>query len=135
MSIVEWFTIFLVCSVGAMIPGPSLIVILYIANGKNVISGITASIGHGIGIFIYALISIFSISFIIKIAPFTFQIIQFIGAIFLIYIGYKIIFIKSSNEKKVDQKKITQSLLESFILGLTASLINPKVYNIFYLNF
>jgi threonine/homoserine/homoserine lactone efflux protein len=127
MSIFEWITIFLICSVGAMIPGPSLIVILYIANGKNVISGITASIGHGIGIFIYALISIFSISFIIKIAPFTFQIIQFIGAIFLIYIGYKIIFIKSSNEKKVDQKKITQSLLESFILGLTTSLINPKV--------
>jgi len=127
MSIFEWFTIFLVCSIGAMIPGPSLIIILYIANTKNFISCITASIGHGIGILIYASISIFSISFIIKIAPFTFQIIQFIGAIFLIYIGYKIIFIKSSNEKKVDQKKITQSLLESFILGLTASLINPKV--------
>ena len=92
MSVFEWFTIFLVCSVGAMIPGPSLIIILYIANSKNFISGVIASIGHGIGIFIYALISIFSISFIIEIAPFTFQIIQFIGAIFLIYIGLMIKF-------------------------------------------
>ena len=127
MSVFEWFTIFLVCSVGAMIPGPSLIIILYIANSKNFISGVIASLGHGIGIFIYALVSIFSISFIIEIAPFTFQIIQFIGAIFLIYIGYKIIFIKSSDETKFDQKIIIQSLLENFLLGLTTSLINPKV--------
>jgi threonine/homoserine/homoserine lactone efflux protein len=127
MSFFEWFTIFLVCSVGAMIPGPSLIIILYIANTKNFISGIIVSIGHGIGIFIYALISIFSVSFIIGIAPFAFHIIQFIGAIFLIYIGYKIIFINSSDETKVDQKIITQSLLENFLLGLTTSLINPKV--------
>ena len=93
MSIFEWFTIFLVCSIGAMVPGPSLIIILYIANTKDFISSVIASIGHGIGILIYALISIFSISFIIKIAPFTIQIIQFIGAMFLIYIGSKIIFI------------------------------------------
>ena len=127
MSIFEWFTIFLVCSIGAIVPGPSLIIILYIANTKDFISSVIASIGHGIGILIYALISIFSISFIIKIAPFTTQIIQFIGAIFLIYIGSKIIFIKSPDEQKIDQKLNTKSLLESFILGLTTSLINPKV--------
>ena len=127
MSIFEWFTIFLVCSIGAMVPGPSLIIILYIANTKDFISSVIASIGHGIGILIYALISIFSISFIIKIAPFTIQIIQFIGAIFLIYIGSKIIFIKSPDEQKIDQKLNIKSLLESFILGLTTSLINPKV--------
>ncbi|MDA7546434.1 LysE family translocator [Alphaproteobacteria bacterium] len=127
MSIFEWFTIFLVCSIGAMVPGPSLIIILYIANTKDFISSVIASIGHGIGILIYALISIFSISFIVKIAPFTIQIIQFIGAIFLIYIGSKIIFIKSPDEQKINQKLNTKSLLESFILGLTTSLINPKV--------
>jgi len=127
MSIFEWFTIFLVCSIGAIVPGPSLIIILDIANTKDFISSVIASIGHGIGILIYALISIFSISFIIKIAPFTVQIIQFIGAIFLIYIGSKIIFIKSPDEQKIDQKLNTKSLLESFILGLTTSLINPKV--------
>ena len=127
MSIFEWFTIFLVCSIGAIVPGPSLIIILYIANTKDFISSVIASIGHGIGILIYALISIFSISFIIKIAPFTIQIIQFIGAMFLIYIGSKIIFIKSPDEQKIDQKLNTKSLLESFILGLTTSLINPKV--------
>ena len=81
MSIFEWFTIFLVCSIGAMIPGPSLIIILYLANTKNFISSVIASIGHGIGIFIYALVSIFSISFIVKIAPFTIQIIQFLSLI------------------------------------------------------
>ena len=127
MSIFEWFTIFLVCSIGAIVPGPSLIIILYIANTKDFISSVIASIGHGIGILIYALISIFSISFIIKIAPFTIQIIQVIGAIFLVYIGSKIIFIKSPDEQKIDQKLNTKSLLESFILGLTTSLINPKV--------
>ena len=92
MSFFEWLTIFFVCLVGAMTPGPSLIVIIYITNSKNFISGFIASLAHGFGIFIYALISIFSLTVLENILPSTIPIIQLLGAIFLIYLGYKILF-------------------------------------------
>ena len=57
MSFFEWLTIFFVCLIGAMTPGPSLIVIIYLTNSKDFVSGFVASLAHGFGIFIYALIS------------------------------------------------------------------------------
>ena len=127
MSFFEWLTIFFVCLVGAMTPGPSLIVIIYITNSKNFISGFIASLAHGFGIFIYALISIFSLTVLENILPSTIPIIQLLGAIFLIYLGYKILFLKTSDQEVNNQTKLPKTTLDDFVLGLTISLINPKI--------
>ena len=127
MNTYEWLTIFSICLIGAITPGPSLIVILYITNTKNLFSGIIASLGHGCGIFIYALISIFSLSFLLHIAPFMVDIIQFIGALFLIYIGSKILSFKPLKQKDNHKYKLPASFFGSYVIGLTTSLINPKV--------
>ena len=127
MNTYEWLTIFSICLIGAITPGPSLIVILYITNTKNLFSGIIASLGHGCGIFIYALISIFSLSFLLHIAPFMVDIIQFIGALFLIYIGSKILSFKPLKQKDNHKYKLPTSFFGSYVIGLTTSLINPKV--------
>jgi threonine/homoserine/homoserine lactone efflux protein len=127
MDTYEWLTIFSICLIGAITPGPSLIIILYITNTKDLISGIIASVGHGCGIFIYALVSIFSLSFLLHVAPIIVDIIQFIGALFLIYIGSKILSFKPLKQKISHQHKSPTSLTGSYIIGLTTSLINPKV--------
>ena len=127
MSFFEWLTIFFVCLIGAMTPGPSLIVILYLTNSKNLVSGFVASLAHGFGIFIYALISIFSLSFVINLLPTAIPIIQILGAIFLIYLGSKILFLKISKRVINDRTKIPETTIESIFLGLTTSLINPKI--------
>lgn len=127
MNIFEWLTIFSICLIGAATPGPSLIIILYITNTKGLLAGIITSIGHGLGIFIYAIISILSISYLIKISPVTIQIIQLLGALFLIFIGYKIIFFKNIEENNFIKYKTPKSLIESFLIGFTTSFINPKV--------
>ena len=49
MSFFEWLTIFFVCLIGAMTPGPSLIVIIYLTNSKDFVSGFVASLAHGFG--------------------------------------------------------------------------------------
>ncbi len=127
MSFFEWLTIFFVCLIGAMTPGPSLIVIIYLTNSKNLVSGFVASLAHGFGIFIYALISIFSLSFVINLLPSAIPIIQILGAIFLIYLGSKILFLKISKRVINDKTKIPETTIESIFLGLTTSLINPKI--------
>ena len=70
MSIYEWLSIALICVVGATTPGPSVLVIIYINNTRGFLSGIIASLAHGLGIFIYALISIYTISLIDKNLPY-----------------------------------------------------------------
>lgn len=127
MSIYDWLTISLICVAGATTPGPSLLVIVYINNREGMISGIIASIAHGIGIFIYALISIYAISFINKNLPTMTPILQLIGALFLIFISYKMIFFKSSKNIFQNNLQLSKKYSGSFLLGLTTSIINPKI--------
>ena len=127
MSIYDWLTISLICVAGATTPGPSLLVIVYINNREGMISGIIASIAHGIGIFIYALISIYAISFINKNLPTITPILQLTGALFLIFIGYKMIFFKSSEKIFENDLQVSKKYSGSFLLGLTTSIINPKI--------
>ena len=127
MSIYDWLTISLICLAGATTPGPSLLVIVYINNRGGIISGIIASIAHGIGIFIYALISIYAISFINKNLPTITPILQLTGALFLIFIGYKMIFFKSPEKIFENDLQVSKKYSGSFLLGLTTSIINPKI--------
>ena len=127
MTIYDWLTISLICVAGATTPGPSLLVIVYINNREGMISGIIASIAHGIGIFIYALISIYAISFINKNLPTITPILQLIGALFLIFISYKMIFFKSSQNIFQNNLQLSKKYSGSFLIGLTTSIINPKI--------
>ena len=127
MSIYDWLIISLICVAGATTPGPSLLVIVYINNRNGMISGIIASIAHGIGIFIYALISIYAISFINKNLPTITPTLQLTGALFLIFISYKMIFFKPSEKIFQNNLQVSKKYLGSFLLGLTTSIINPKI--------
>ena len=127
MSIYEWLSIAFICIAGATTPGPSILLIIYINNTRGFISGVTASIAHGLGIFIYALISIYTISLIEKNLPSIIPFIQLMGALFLIFVGYKMMFFKT-NEKNINKNCIiSKKVTDSFFWGLTTSLINPKI--------
>ena len=66
MSLFNFFQIFFVCLLGAMSPGPSMVVVINNAIFKNRYNGILTSIGHGIGIGIYAFFAVVGVGFIIK---------------------------------------------------------------------
>ena len=127
MSTYDWLIISLICVAGATTPGPSLLIIVYINNRNGMISGIIASIAHGIGIFIYALISIYAISLINKNLPTITPTLQLTGALFLIFISYKMIFFKPSEKIFQNNLQVSKKYLGSFLLGLTISIINPKI--------
>ena len=127
MGIYEWLSIALICVAGATTPGPSVLVIIYINNSRGFLSGIIASLAHGLGIFIYALISIFTLSLIDNNFPSIIPFIQLMGALFLIFLGYKLMFFKTI-EKNINKNFIIpKKVTGSFFLGLTTSLINPKI--------
>ena len=127
MSIYEWLSIALICLAGATTPGPSILLIIYINNTIDFVSGIVASIAHGLGIFIYALISIYTISLIDKNLPSIIPFIQLMGALFLIYMSYKMMFFKPSEKRIHENSEIQKKTTGSFLLGFTTSMVNPKI--------
>ena len=122
---IDWFWIqfALICIVGAMSPGPSMALIIRNSIKYGRVSGLLSSIGHAIGIGIYASISVVGLQLILINNIFVFNTIQFCGSIFLLILG--ILFLKNSGEKlslEDDQKN-----LNSFIQGFAISILNPKI--------
>ena len=123
MEFETFIKVFLVCTLGAMSPGPSWVLIINNALIKGKISGYITSIGHGLGIATYALIANLSIGILIKSNIFFFNAIKIFSIIFLIYLGYKSLISSSIN---IHEKKITGNF-QSFFEGFSLAILNPKV--------
>ena len=111
---------------GAMSPGPSMVVVINNAVFKNRLHGILTSLGHGIGISLYALFAVLGIAVIIKTNLFVFNTIKMFSIIFLIYLGLKSI-LTSDDQLDFDKKSYKGSMM-SFFQGLSISLLNPKIF-------
>ncbi len=125
MSIIIFIKILIVCLLGAVSPGPSMVVVMNNALFKNRFHGILTSLGHGFGIGMYALFAVLGIALIIKTNLLVFNGIKFISIIFLIYLGVKSIISKS----KLDFGKYNlNDGITSFSQGVSISLLNPKIF-------
>ena len=125
MSILVFFQIFFVCLIGAMSPGPSMVVVINNAVFKNRYHGILTSIGHGIGISVYAIFAVIGIGLIIKTNLLVFNGIKILSVFFLIYLGIKSL---NSNGKIDLQQKDLNSIAASFFQGFSISILNPKIF-------
>ena len=123
MEFGTFIKVFLVCSLGAMSPGPSWVLIINNALFKGKINGYITSIGHGLGIATYALIANLSVGVIIQSNIFFFNIIKIFSIIFLIYLGYKSLTTTTIN---IHEKKLTGKF-QSFLEGFSLAILNPKV--------
>ena len=125
MSLLIFLKIFTVCLLGAMSPGPSMVVVINNAIFKNRLNGILTSIGHGVGIGIYALFAVLGIALIIKTNLYVFNVIKFLSIIFLVYLGVNLMI---TNDKLEFDGKNINSGFTSFLQGLSISLLNPKIF-------
>lgn len=123
MSLLIWFQFALVCTIGAMSPGPSLAVVIRNNINYNRLAGIMTSIGHGLGIGVYATLAVLGLGFILQTNQTIFLLIQILGLIFLFFLGLLFIFQKQSEEKINSD----QNQLNSFLQGFLVAIINPKI--------
>ena len=122
---INWFWIQFasICIVGAMSPGPSMALIIRNSIKYGRVSGLLSSIGHAIGIGIYAAISVVGLQLILINNIYVFNTIQFCGSVFLLILG--ILFLKNSGEElSIDDE---QKKLNSFTQGFAISILNPKI--------
>ena len=124
MTLLTFTQVFIVCLLGAMSPGPSMAVVINNAIFKGRSNGILTSIGHGIGIAIYASFAVLGLGFIINTNIFIFNSLKILSIVFLIFIGVKSIL----NKEKINlEKKNTKEKAVSFLQGLSISILNLKI--------
>jgi len=125
MTLLTFAQVFIVCLLGAMSPGPSMAVVINNAIFKGRYNGILTSIGHGIGITVYAAFAVLGLGLIIKTNIFIFNSLKILSIIFLIFIGMKLIL----NEEKLNlEKEDTKEKAISFLQGFSISILNPKIF-------
>ena len=124
MTLITFVQVLTVCLLGAMSPGPSMAVVIHNAIFKGRYNGILTSIGHGIGITIYATFAVLGLGLIIKTNIIIFNSLKIISIIFLIFIGMKSIL----NKEKLNlEKKDVKEKTISFLQGFSISILNPKI--------
>jgi threonine/homoserine/homoserine lactone efflux protein len=113
---------------GAISPGPSLIVVLRntMLGGRR--QGVACAFGHGIGFGIYAIAAVFGLVILLDKNPQVFQILQLIGILLLVYYGWKMwhAIIKEKIDEAVILKSINQQR-QGFIEGFSIAFFNPKI--------
>ena len=118
-----WVQFATICIVGAMSPGPSMALIIRNSIKYGRVSGILSSVGHAIGIGIYAGVSVAGLQIILINNIFLFNTIQFCGSVFLLVLG--ILFLRDTGQKFSIQDK--QKSVNSFMQGFAISILNPKI--------
>jgi len=123
MTFFIWLQFAIVCIAGAMSPGPSLAVVIRNNINFNRLSGVLTSIGHGLGIGVYASLAVLGLGLILQTNQTIFLFIQIIGLILLFFFG--VMFILQKNSPDIKEEK--QNELNSFFQGFTIAIINPKI--------
>ena len=113
---------------GAISPGPSLIVVLRntMLGGRK--QGVACAFGHGIGFGIYAISAVFGLVILLDKNPQIFQILQLIGILLLVYYGWKMW--HAIITEKIDEAGIINSVnqqRQGFMEGFSIAFFNPKI--------
>ena len=129
----DWLSLAIICILGAFSPGPSLMVILTLTASDGRRSGLKASLGHGLGVFLYALFSTSTLGLLLTMYKQLFVFVQISGAIFLCYLGIRIIWssfaIKLNNAAaSVSHKKVSKAFFDGFLIAI----LNPKIGVFFF---
>ena len=124
MSLIIFIQVFTVCLLGAMSPGPSMALVINNAIFKGRHNGILTSLGHGIGITVYATFAVLGVGLIIKTNILIFNSLKVLSIIFLIFIGIKSIL--NNEQLNIEKKDIKENTI-AFMQGFSISILNPKI--------
>lgn len=130
MNSIIYLQIIITCTLGAASPGPSLVLISRnaIINGKK--SGTLTGLGHALGIFFYALISVFSISIIYKLDPVILDFFTLLLVLYLLYFAIKIL--KENKFPKTETQPSNKILFNNLFDGFLICFLNPKITIFFF---
>ena len=121
MTEADWANLALLCLAGAASPGLSWLLILSMSVAQGMRVGISGALGHGLGITIFALTTVFGLSALLIAMPELTTALTFVGLLLLLYFGYQLI---TAGSPVLPERLTTQG---GFIAGFFIAIVNPKV--------
>ncbi len=115
-------------------PGPDFVMITRNSLIYSRKTGIYSALGLGLGILVHVTYSLVGIGLLISQSILLFTILKFVGAIYLLYIGYKSLTAKTSSPQSVDagqEKDISPR--KAVRMGFITNATNPKA-TLFFLS-
>ena len=113
--------ILVVLVLGAISPGPSLVVLLRNTMEGGKARGVSCGIGHGIGFGIYAFVAIAGIAQLKASASNAATLLEITGGIFLLFLAAMMF--KGSDEESVHKRSTRRGFAEGFLIAF----LNPKI--------
>ncbi len=89
MTVTAWLSLFTVCLLGAVSPGPSLAVVLRATLGGGQAAGVRAALAHGTGVGLYGLLTVTGLAVLLTRSPALYLGLQVAGALYLLWLGGK----------------------------------------------
>ena len=126
MELTAWIALVLICVMGAMTPGPSLAVVLKHTVSGGRVNGVAASIAHGVGVGVYATLTVLGLAIVIQQTPWLFNVIKYAGVAMLLRLAYKALTSKPALDD-VDQQQEVVTLKDSIVQGFMVAFLNPKL--------
>ena len=126
MELTAWISLVLICVMGAMTPGPSLAVVLKHTVSGGRVNGVAASIAHGVGVGVYATLTVLGLAIVIQQTPWLFNVIKYAGVAMLLRLAYKALTSKPALDD-VDQQQEVVTLKDSIVQGFMVAFLNPKL--------
>jgi RhtB (resistance to homoserine/threonine) family protein len=127
-------TVALVHLLAVISPGPDFIMVVRNSLIYSRKTGVYSSLGLGLGILVHVSYSLIGIGLLISESIVLFNLIKYLGAAYLIYIGLKSLSSKSSNLRLQDQDQKTDiSKFSAIRAGFITNATNPKA-TLFFLS-
>ncbi|EPZ5902723.1 LysE family translocator [Vibrio fluvialis] len=126
MTFTVWLSLFTICILGAMSPGPSLAMVAKhsLAGGRK--NGLATAWAHAFGIGVYAFITLIGLAVVLHQSPLLFKTISYAGAFYLAYLGLNALRSKGGVAAKLESGE-SVSVWHSAREGLMISLLSPKI--------
>lgn len=110
-----------------LFPGPDMIYIMSQSIRKGRLYGVISALGVGAGCFIHIFAVALGLSSIIFQSAIAFKIIKYLGASYLLYIGFTSLLKKQPSMLSKLETARDISLKKSFTQGFLTNILNPKV--------
>ncbi|OQK15558.1 threonine transporter [Methyloprofundus sedimenti] len=131
MSIIDIITLFGIMIALAALPSASVALVITRSATFGVANGVAVTAGIILGDLVFILLAIFGLSVVAETMGSLFMIVKYLGATYLLWLGYTLIAFKSTTTITVDKTVKKQNLVTSFIAGFILTLGDIKAI-IFY---
>ncbi|HJZ66002.1 MAG TPA: LysE family translocator [Candidatus Acidoferrum sp.] len=115
-----------------VIPGPAVFYILSRTIGQGRLAGVVSAAGISVGTLVHSVAAALGLSAILASSARAFHIVQFAGALYLIFLGVRMLL--SRDEAALSSGNAPHSLPRVFGQGVLVNLLNPKTA-LFFLAF